>query len=108
MSPDSELGRIDRTATLWFAAAIIAMAVVFSGVLISGRRPAELSPMASVFWWSGATVAIVGLSGMGYAGCPIYWGNTDTAHLQKSIAIRAGLGLLLVGSFTAFAAILGG
>ena len=73
MSPERELARIDHTATLWFAAAITAMALVLSGVLISGWRPAELDPVASVFWWVGATLAIVGLSAIGYAGCPIYW-----------------------------------
>ena len=108
MSPERELARIDHTATLWFAAAITAMALVLSGVLISGWRPAELDPVASVFWWVGATLAIVGLSAIGYAGCPIYWGNVRTAHLQKSIAIRVGLALLLIGSFIAAAALLGG
>ncbi|HOT34658.1 MAG TPA: hypothetical protein PLW15_09455 [Rhodoglobus sp.] len=53
-------------------------------------------------------MGIIGLSAIGYAGCPIYWGSVSTAHLQKSIAIRAGLAMLLIGSFVAISAVLGG
>ncbi|MCA0218451.1 MAG: hypothetical protein LCH43_14005 [Actinobacteria bacterium] len=108
MSAEAELHRIDHTATIWFAAALIAVALPLTGLLISGWRPADLTPVAAAFWWAGAIVGIIGLSAIGYAGCPIYWGSVLTAHLQKSIAIRAGLAMLLIGSFVAISAVLGG
>jgi len=108
MSPTQELHRIDHTATIWFAAALVAVALPLCGILISGWRPSELAPVAASFWWVGATLATVGIAAIGYAGCPIYWGSVRTAHLQKSISIRAGLGLFLIGSFVAISAVLGG
>lgn len=108
MSAEVELHRIDHTGTIWFAAALIAVAMPLTGLLISGWRPADLTPVAGAFWWVGAVIGIIGLSAIGYAGCPIYWGSVRTAHLQKSIAIRAGLAMLLIGSFVAISAVLGG
>ncbi len=108
MSHRQELRRIDHTGTIWFAAALIAVALPLCGILISGWRPSELAPVAAGFWWVGATLATVGIAAIGYAGCPIYWGSVRTAHLQKSISIRAGLGLFLIGSFVAVSALLGG
>ena len=108
MSPEQELARIDRTGTLWFAAALIAGAMVFCATLISGWRPADLGATARVFWWVGTAASASGLASIGYAGCPVYWGGVTTAHLQKSIAIRAGLVLLLLGSGVAVTATLAG
>ena len=73
MSAEAELHRIDHTATIWFAAALIAVALPLTGLLISGWRPSDLTPVAAAFWWAGAIVGIIGLSAIGYAGCPIYW-----------------------------------
>jgi hypothetical protein len=108
MSASVEVRRIDHTATIWFAAALLAVALVAGGVLISGWRPSDLDPVASDVWWIGAVFTGLGLAGIGYAGCPIYWGDVATAHRQKSVAIRAGLVLYLLGSFTAAVALLAG
>lgn len=106
MSDEVEVRRIDRTATIWFAAALIAVALPLTGVLISGWRPSQLGAADDFLWWIGCGLVAVGLAAVGYAGCPVYWGNVATAHLQKSVAIRAGLVLLLVGAFLAVVAIL--
>lgn len=86
------------TATLWFAAALVAETLPFAGILISGWPPSDLAPLAETFWWIGGSVGIGGLASIGYAGCPIYWGGTRVAHLQKSISIRAGLAMFVIGS----------
>lgn len=106
MSARVEVQRIDRTGTIWFAAAVIAVALPLTGLLISGWHPSDLSPGAEVFWWIGATLNGLGLASIGYAGCPIYWGSVEVAHLQKSIAIRGGLVLFLVGGWAAVIAML--
>lgn len=68
----------------------------------------EAAPGGTVAWWIGFALAALGVAGIGYAGCPIYWGNVEVAHWQKSVAIRAGLVLFLVGSVTLVVAMLAG
>jgi hypothetical protein len=106
MSAQAELRRIDRTATIWFAAAVIAVALPVGALLLGGWRPADLPAPAAFVWWVGAVLIGLGLGGIGYAGCPVYWGNVPTAHLQKSIAIRGGCACFIIGSFVALVAVL--
>jgi hypothetical protein len=108
MSNEVELRRIDHTATIWFAATVIAVAIPLAALLHGGWRPSDLHPAAGVAFWIGVIVVGVGLAGIGYAGCPIYWGNVRVAHLQKSIAIRGGLVCFLLGSFVVLVAVLTG
>jgi hypothetical protein len=108
MSDYVEVQRIDRTGTIWFAATLISVALPVAALFISGWRPADLDDPERVLWWVGATITAIGLAAIGYAGCPIYWGNVSVAHLQKSIAIRAGLVCFLIGSFVAVIAVLTG
>lgn len=105
MSARAELRRIDAVAPWWFAFALLATAIATGALVLSGWRPAQLPPPAAVTWWSSALVTGLGLIAIGYAGCPIYWGNVQTAYRQKSFAIRAGLVLLLVGVFVGFIAV---
>lgn len=106
MSARSELERIDRTGTVWFAAALIAVALPVAALLVGGWRPADLPAATAVVWWIGTVLVAIGLAGLGYAGCPIYWSDVPTAHRQKSIAVRAGCVLFLIGSFIALVAVL--
>jgi hypothetical protein len=108
MSDHVEVMRIDRTGTIWFAAALIAVTLPITGLLISGWRPSQLAGGFGIVWWIGAALAGLGLASIGYAGCPVYWGNVHVAHWQKAVAIRAGLVLFLVGTATALVAILAG
>lgn len=107
MTPEAEVRRIDHTATIWFAAALAAGSVIVGAIVLSGWRPTELPAALGAVWWVGAALASIGLAGIGYAGCPVYWGDVATAHRQKSIAIRGGLVLYLLGGFLAIAAMLG-
>jgi len=102
MSAPAELRRIDAVAPGWFAASLIGVSVVVAALLLSGWRPSQLPVQAGIGWWFGAAAVGLGLACIGYAGCPIYWGNVPIARRQKSVAIRAGLVLLLGGSFIAF------
>lgn len=106
MSDRVEVQRIDRTGTIWFAATLIGVAIVAASLVLSGWRPAQLPEPAQVAWWIGFGAVTLGLGGIGYAGCPIYWGNVSVAHAQKSVTIRAGLVLFLLGSVTMLATIL--
>lgn len=108
MSAEAELKRIDHTATIWFPAALLTAGFQVAAIVLSGWRPSELPPPGGLVWWIGAVLVGVGLAGIGYAGCPIYWGNVRIAHLQKSIAIRGGLVCFLFGSFMAFVALMTG
>ncbi len=108
MSAEAELRRIDHTATIWFAAAIVAVALTLAALILSGWRPAQLTDVAATAWWIGAALVAVGVAGVGYAGCPIYWGNVSVAHRQKSIAIRGGLVCFLLGGVVAIVAMLAG
>ena len=106
MSAYSEVQRTDRTGTIWFAATLLAAALVVGALIVSGWRPSQLEGSAEDIWWIGFTFTSFGLAGLGYAGCPIYWGNVEVAHKQKSVSIRAGLVLYLLGSVISVAALL--
>lgn len=105
MSARAELRRIDAVAPWWFAFALLATAIATGALVLSGWRPSQLPPPAGLAWWLGAILTASGLAAIGYAGCPIYWGNVRIAHRQKSLAIRAGLVLYLVGGAIAFIAV---
>jgi hypothetical protein len=105
MSDHVEVQRIDHTGTVWFSTALIAVALPVTGLLVSGWRPSQLPSDAAVAWWIGATLIGLGLASIGYAGCPVYWGNEHIAHRQKAIAIRAGLVMFLVGAAVALVAL---
>ncbi|MDO7882756.1 hypothetical protein [Antiquaquibacter soli] len=108
MSARAEVQRTDRTGTIWFAAALVAVTLFVASLVLSGWRPSLLPAGAAVAWWIGFALAALGLAGIGYAGCPIYWGNVEVAHWQKSVAIRAGLVLFLIGGVTVVVSMLAG
>lgn len=106
MSPRAEVQRIDHTASMWFAAALLASAIALLALLVTGFHPANLGGGGEVAWWIGATLNAIGLAAIGYAGCPIYWGSVEVAHIQKSICVRGGLVFFLLGAWIAIIAIL--
>ena len=102
----AELRRIDFTGTIWFAAAIIAVGVPLSGLLSQGWRPSDLPAAAEVAWWVGAAFTVIGIAGFGWAGCPVLAWPVPIADRQKSICIRGGIMLYLVGTVTSAIAVL--
>jgi hypothetical protein len=101
-----ELRRINFTGTVWFAAAIIAVGVPLAGLLGQGWRPADLSMPAEVAWWIGAAFTLIGIAGFGWSGCPVLAWPVPIAERQKSVTIRGGIALYLVGTVVSLIAIL--
>lgn len=101
-----ELRRTVFTGTVWFAAAIIASGIPLAGLLAAGWRPADLPIVPETVWWVGSALALIGIAGFGWAGCPILAWALPIAQRQKSICIRGGIGLYLIGTVAAGVAIL--
>lgn len=102
----AELRRILFTGTIWFAGSIIAAGIPLAGLIASGWRPHDLPMPISAVWWVGAALAVVGIAGFGWAGCPVLAWEVPVATRQKSICIRGGVGLFLVGTVMAGVAVL--
>lgn len=94
----AELRRIDFTGTIWFEAAIVAAAIPLAGLLSQGWRPADLGGPGSAVWWTGAALMSIGMVAFAWAGCPVLAWPVPIADHQKSICIRGGTGLYLVGT----------
>jgi len=101
-----EIRRTLFSGTIWFAAAIIATGIPLAGLLGQGWRPSDLPVPAEVVWWLGAALALIGTAGFAWAGCPILAWEAPTAQRQKSICIRGGVALYLIGSAAASVAVL--
>ena len=105
-SPVEEVQRIDFSGTIWFGSTLIASAVTLTGLLEAGWRPADLPMGNAVAWWVGAALAVIGIAGIAWAGCPVNGPNLDWDDKAKSIAIRASLGTFAVGSVIALLGVL--
>jgi hypothetical protein len=102
----AELRRINFTGTIWFAAAIIAVGVPLSGLFASGWPPNDLPLLAEAVWWVGSALTIIGIAGFGWSGCPVLAWPVPIADKQKSITIRGGILLFMVGTVIASIAVL--
>ncbi|CAN5304709.1 hypothetical protein BH09ACT5_BH09ACT5_11470 [soil metagenome] len=102
----AELRRIDFTGTIWFGAAIIAVAIPLTGLLAQGWRPYDLPVAGEVAWWVGAALTLLGVAGFAWSGCPVLAWPVRVAERQKSITIRGGVALYLVGTVVSLIAIL--
>jgi hypothetical protein len=98
-STSAELRRIDFTGTMWFGAALIGTSIPLAGLLSSGWRPSDLPDgPATVLWWLGAALSVLGMAGLAWAGCPVFAFPLDQTDRQKAFTIRAGLGAYAVGA----------
>lgn len=102
----AELRRIDFTGTIWFAASIIAVGLPLAGLLSQGWRPADLPLPAEITWWVGAALTMIGIAGFGWSGCPVLAWPVPIADKQKSITIRGGILLFIVGTVASSIAVL--
>jgi|GEM_PF-916501 len=102
----AELKRIHFSGTVWFAAAIVAIGVPLAGLLGQGWRPADLPMPAEVAWWVGAAFTLIGIAGFGWAGCPVLAWPLPISEKQKSVSIRGGIALYLLGTTASLVAIL--
>jgi hypothetical protein len=108
MTPVRNVRRIMVTGTVWFASALLAVAVVAGPLLASGWRPALLTGWIAVLWWLGAVVVALSLGLIGWSGCPILEVDVPTADRNKTRTMQLGtLCLIVGGTATMFAVLLG-
>jgi len=106
MSPEANVQRIMWTGTIWFTAAVAAVAVTLGLLLGSGWRPAVLSAGVSVLWWIGSGLVALSVGLIGWSGCPILEVDVPTADRNKTRTMQLGTMLFIVGGATALLAVL--
>jgi len=106
MSPEQNVQRIMWTGTIWFAAAVGAVAVVLGLLLSSGWRPALLTGGVRVLFWAASAVVTLSIGLIGWSGCPILEVDVPTADRNKSHTMQLGTMLFIIGSAFALLAIL--
>jgi len=106
MSPEQNVQRIMWTGTIWFAAAVGAVAVVLGLLLSSGWRPALLTGGVRVLFWAASAVVTLSIGLIGWSGCPILEVDVPTADRNKSHTMQLGTMLFIVGSAFALLAVL--
>ena len=106
MTPEVNVQRIMRTGTVWFAAAVVGIAIVLGLLLSSGWRPASLPTDAQALWWIASTIVVLSVGLIGWSGCPILEVDVPTASRNKSRTMQLGTMLFIVGSAGALFAIL--
>ena len=106
MSAEQNVQRIMWTGTVWFAAAVGAVAVVLGLLLSSGWRPALLTGGVRVLFWAASAVVTLSIGLIGWSGCPILEVDVPTADRNKSHTMQLGTMLFIVGSAFALLAIL--
>jgi len=108
MAPARNVRRIMVTGTVWFAFALLAVAIVAGSLLASGWRPALLTGGIAVLWWIGAVVVALSLGLIGWSGCPILEVDVPTADRNKTRTMQLGTMLFILGgTATLFAVLLG-
>jgi hypothetical protein len=106
MAPEQNVQRIMWTGTVWFAAAVGAVAVVLGLLLSSGWRPALLTGGVRVLFWAASAVVTLSIGLIGWSGCPILEVDVPTADRNKSHTMQLGTMLFIVGSAFALLAVL--
>ena len=106
MSPEVNVQRIMWTGTIWFAAAVGAVAVTLGLLLSSGWRPAMLSTGDEVLFWIGATVVALSVGLIGWSGCPILETSVPVADRNKSRTMQFGTAMFIGGTAIAMFAVL--
>ncbi len=108
MAPEQNVQRIMRTGTVWFAAALGAIALFMGPLLASGWRPADLPPALDGLWWLGSVGVAASLGLIGWSGCPILEVDVPTADRNKSRTMQLGTATLIVaGTLCLFAVVAG-
>lgn len=94
---DALLRHVVFTGTLWFCAALVGALLPLAGLLADGWRPSALPAAGRVGWWTSSVLVLAAVAALAWAGCPVVATEPATAAARKSVSIRVGLVLLLVG-----------
>lgn len=108
MAPAVNVQRIMRTGTVWFAAALGAIALFMGPLLASGWRPADLPSSLETIWWLGSVGVVASLGLIGWSGCPILEVDVPTASRNKSRTMQLGTATLIVATALCVVAIMAG
>jgi len=108
MSPEQNVQRIMWTGTIWFVAAVGAVAVTLGMLLSSGWRPSLLTGPDEALFWLGSTVVALSVGLIGWSGCPILEVDVPTADRNKTRTMQFGTALFIVGGVIALFAVLMG
>lgn len=92
-----ELTRIGFTGTLWFGAFVVAAAVGVAGLFAADWHPDRLGTGGQVVWWAGTAAVLAGIGCLAWAGCPVISENRMAADRNKSLTVRAGVLLFMIG-----------
>jgi len=106
MSPEQNVQRIMWTGTIWFAAAVGAVAITLGLLLSAGWRPALLTGGVRVLFWAASTVVALSVGLIGWSGCPILEVDVPTADRNKTHTMQLGTMLFIVGGALALFAVL--
>ena len=106
MTPVRTVRRIMVTGTVWFAAAIVAVAMFVGPLVASGWRPSQLIGGAETLFWIGAFIVAVSLGLIGWSGCPILEHDVPTAERNKTRTMQLGVLSFILGSTAVVFAVL--
>jgi hypothetical protein len=107
MTPARTVRRIMVTGTVWFAAAILSVAIFIGPLMASGWRPSVLSGGVENLFWIGSVIVALSLGLIGWSGCPILEHDVPTADRNKTRTMQLGVLSFILGSTaTVFAVLL--
>lgn len=106
MSPEKNVQRIMRTGTIWFATAVVSVAIGLGLLLSSGWRPSILPAVLSAVWWIGSVLVTFSIGLIGWSGCPVLEVDVPTADRNKTRTMQLGTLLFIMGGALAIAAVM--
>lgn len=106
MTPEKNLQRIMWTGTIWFSAAVLAIALTLGTLLSSGWRPEILPTGLAWLFWVGAAVTALSIGLIGWSGCPILEVSVPVADANKTRTMQFGTAMFIVGGAACLLAVL--
>jgi hypothetical protein len=96
-APPSRGGVPESLAAALFAAALLSGTITTAILMSSGFRPYRLDPLPAALWLSGTGLAVIGTALLGWASCPPLGAGARASVPPRSLVIRVGMAVFLVG-----------